>query len=78
MQMYTRTGCGIYSSGAYQTYGPPTMGYEDASSAMESATSMFALDTMIQPHTADTGPPFTYAIGMEPASRLQSMLSMKF
>lgn len=28
---------------------------------------MFAKDTRIQPHVADTGPPLVYAIGIAPA-----------
>lgn len=34
------------------------MGYEDTISAIDNATNKFAIDTAIQPHTAETGPPF--------------------
>ena len=36
---------------------------------MDSATSRFVMDTPIQPYTAETGPPFMYAIERNPAQQ---------
>ena len=51
----------------HHMYGPPARGKEEANSAKDKPTGMFAKDTRIQPHVADTGPPLVYAMGIAPA-----------
>ncbi len=42
---------------------------------MESATNRLAMDTATHPHTAETGPPFLYAIDKKPACSIQTLIN---